>query len=65
MQTEMSVCKGYTIAHPAIHFYLPRSETSNRPVEFHLGVFWTQKSDFLQKLVFDLQMTYKSNFIGS
>ncbi len=25
------------IAHPVIHFYLPQSETSNRPVEFHSG----------------------------
>ena len=34
------------IVYPVIHFYLPRSETSNQPVEFHLGVFWTPKSDF-------------------
>ncbi len=38
------------LAHPVIHFYLPGSETSNQPVEFHLGVFWTPKSDLLQKL---------------
>ena len=37
------------LAHPVIHFYLPRSETSNRPMEFHLGVFWTPKSHFLQR----------------
>ncbi len=63
------------VAHPVIHFYLPRRETSNRPFEFHLGVFWTPKSDFLQtlkgtpencrKLVFDLQKTSKSKCIGS
>ncbi len=30
-------------------FYLPHSETKDGPVEFHLGVIWAQKSDFLQK----------------
>ena len=36
------------IAHLVIHFYLPQSETSNPPVEFHLGV-WTPKGDFFYK----------------
>ncbi len=30
--------------------YISRSKTKDGPVELHLGVFWTPKSDFLRKL---------------
>ncbi len=36
------------VAYPVIH--ITQSEAKDGPVEFHLGVFWTPKSDFLRKL---------------
>ena len=48
------------LAYPVIHISLPQSETKDGPVEFHLGVFWTPKSDFLRKLGVPFTMSDKA-----